>query len=283
MRSLPLPTEDSGDIFTICIELVRNPDLKARLTATKDLIVEAADEFEKKVTTGQLHTINRETLVNGNVTSKELELVYTNRMAKKGTPGRTFYDKLLIASPNGICPLCSHREVTQIDHYLPKAEYPRLSIVPINLVPACSDCNKLKLEDYPTKPEEETLHPYFDNIEHDLWLTASVNHTTPPTIQFQVTPSVGWDKLLADRVSFHFQSLLLAKLYSTQAAVELVQINLSLIKLYTSSGAEGVRKYLLEGAESRSHANINSWQAAMYNATAADNWFCDGGFRLLLI
>lgn len=202
-------------------------------------------------------------------------------MAKKGAPGRKFYDKLIISPPNGICPLCSHRAVTTLDHYLPKSKYPRLSVVPINLIPACSDCNKSKLGGYPTLPEEEIIHPYFDDIENDLWLTATVNQTTPPTIQYDVTPSPVWEQLLAERVKFHFDSFLLAKLYSTQAAVELVQINSSLIKLHKVSGIDGVRKYLLEAADSRNHANINSWQAAMYNAMATDDWFCDGGFRLL--
>lgn len=275
-----MPTYNSGDVFIDCLEIVKNVNLKARLTATRNLVVEAAEELEEKVTTGQLHTVIRETLVNGNVTSAELQGVY-DRMVRKGTLGRKIYDKLIIASPLGVCPLCSQREVTQIDHYLPKAEYPRLSVVPINLVPSCSDCNKSKLTGYPNTSEEETLHPYFDNIENDLWLTATVIHSTPPTIQFQVTPHHDWEQLLSDRVLFHFDTLSLAKLYSTQAAVELVQINLSLIKLHDSSGAAGVRKFILEGAESRSHANINSWQAAMYTAMASDNWFCDGGFRLL--
>jgi hypothetical protein len=72
-------------------------------------------------------------------------------------------------------------------------------------------------------------------------------------------------------------------LYSTQAAVELVQIYFRLIRLYDVSGSPGVRQYLLEDAESRSNANFNSWQTAMYKAMAEDNWFCDGGFRLLAI
>ena len=144
MRSLPLPTYNPGDVYLNCIEKVRNVDLKARLTAIRNLIVQASDEFGEKVTRGQLHTIIRETLIQGNVTSAELEGVY-DRMVRKESAGRRIYDKLIIASPLGICHLCSHREVTQIDHYLPKSEYPRLSVVPINLVPSCSDCNKSKL------------------------------------------------------------------------------------------------------------------------------------------
>lgn len=282
MRRLLAPIDNPGNVFIDCIDSVRNANLKARLTAIRDLVVEAADEFEEKVTTGQLHTVVRETMVNGNVTSKELKDVY-DRMVRKGTLGRKIYDKLIIASPLGICPLCSHREVTQIDHYLPKAEYPRLSIVPINLVPSCSDCNKSKLTKFPQAPEQETLHPYFDNIENDVWLTATIIQSNPASFQFQITPPGNWEQLLSDRVRFHFESLSLNKLYSTQAAVELVQINFRLINLYAVSAEAGVKQYLLEGAESRSHANSNSWQAAMYKAMAADNWFCDGGFRILPI
>lgn len=280
MRVLPKPTDNSGDVFIECIEIVRNANLKLRLTATRHLIEEATTELEAKVTTGELHTVVRETLVNGNVTSKELEDVYTHRMAKPGTPGRKFYDKLKIAAPNGICPLCSHRIVTNIDHYLPKTKYPRLSVVPINLVPSCSDCNKSKLAGYPTTPKEETLHPYYDDIENDLWLEATVNHSTPPTIQFSVTPHGEWDELLSDRVKFHFDSLELNTLYSAQAAVELALINFRLKNIHAAVGAAGVRTHLLEGAETRNHSNINSWQAAMYRAMANDNWFCNGGFKL---
>jgi hypothetical protein len=280
MRKLNKPTNNSGDVFIECIEIVRNASLKARLTATKYLIEEAASEFEVKVTTGNLHTVAREIWVNGNVSSKELADVYTYRMAKQGSPGRSIYDKLKIAAPNGICPLCAHRTVTTIDHYLPKTEYPRLSVVPINLVPSCSDCNKVKLTSYPRASSEEPLHPYYDDIEEHLWLEATVNHSTPPTIQFDVAPHPDWDTLLCDRVKFHFDSLEINKLYASQAAVELVQINYRLRMLHQTVGAIGVKNHLIEGAETRSHANVNSWQSATYSALAADEWFCDGGFRL---
>lgn len=281
MRKLKKPTYNSGDVFFECIEIVRNANLKARLVATRKLIEEAETELEAKVTKGELHTIIREDIVNGNVSAKELADVYTYRMAKQGTPGRKIYDKLKMAAPSGICPLCCHRIVTTIDHYLPKTEYPRLSVVPINLVPSCSDCNKSKLTSYPTTSEEETIHPYFDDIENETWLKATVNHTTPPTIQFTVIPTDDWDELLADRVKFHFESLNLNSLYSAQAAVELVQINYRLQMLHASLGATGVRNHLIEGAETRNNANINSWQTAMYKAMATDQWFCSGGFRLI--
>jgi len=278
MRTLPKPTENSGDVFDTCIDMVSNTNLKVRLKATKLLIENAASEFDGKVTTGELHHIIREVIVNGNVSSKELADVYTFRMAKLGTAGRQIYDKLKIAPKNGVCPLCSQRLVTTLDHHLPKTQYPRLSVVPFNLVPACSDCNKSKLTKYPTCSEEEMFHPYYDNIDNDLWLNALIRPMTPPTILFYVNPSANWNTLLTGRINYHFNSLELNKLYSTHAAVELTQINQTLQSLFNNSGSSGVKNYLLEGYESRRYPNQNSWQAAMYKAMADDEWFCNGGF-----
>lgn len=282
MRKLEKPNDNARDVFLECIRIVRRADLKARLTATQSLIIDASTELENKVSTGQVYTIIQESIVNGNVTAKELEEVYKNRMVKKDTPGRVYYDKLIVSAPNGICPLCSHREVTTLDHYLPKTKYPRLAVAPVNLIPSCTDCNKSKLISFPTSASEETLHPYFDNIENDLWLKAVITHSTPPTFHFQVNPPNNWPQLLSDRVQFHFTTLSLNKLYSTHAAVELAQINKHLENLLTTSGNNAVKNYLLEGANTRAHENINSWQAAIYTAMATDNWFCNGGFRLIL-
>lgn len=280
MRQLTKPTDDAGDVFIECISIVRNPALKKRLTEVKDLIVKASTELDKKVTKGKLHTIKQETVINGNVTSKELEDVYTIRMVPKGTPGRKIYDKIKIAAPLGICPLCGHREVKTIDHYLPKTKYPRLAVAPINLLPACTDCNDIKDVHHPTKSSEEFLHPYYDTIEGDLWLKARIDHNTPAAIQFFVESPSDWDELLSERVKYHFDTLQLNGLYSVQAAVELININFGLREIYTTKGASGVKKHLLKQAQTRKHANQNSWQSAMYSAMAEDEWFCDGGFRL---
>jgi 5-methylcytosine-specific restriction endonuclease McrA len=280
MRKLAKPSEHAEEVFLLCISRVQNSTLKTRLSNCKDLITEAAEEFDKKVTKGLLHTIHLESLVNGDLTAKELEDVYTLRMVGQGSPGRSLYDKLKLTPTYGICPLCSHRTVTTIDHYLPKAKYPRLSVVPVNLIPSCSDCNKLKLDAYPTCSEEESLHPYYDDLENEVWLKARVNQTTPPSIIFSVDPPSTWSKLLSDRAKFHFKILSLNSLYAAQAAVELTNINHRLNSIYKISGAKSVRQYLLENAESRLNANKNSWQTAMYTAIANDNWFCNGGFKL---
>ena len=283
MRQIIRPTDTAGDVFAECISLVRNPGLRRRLNDVKNLVIQASEELDQKVTTGNLHTIIRETLVNGNVTAKELENVYTIRMVPKSSPGRKIYDKIKISAPFGICPLCAHREVKTIDHYLPKTKYPRLAVAPLNLLPACTDCNDIKDVFYPTKASEEFIHPYYDDVEDDLWLYARIEQTTPATIQFYVQPPDHWSELLKERVEYHFDKLNLNALYSVQAAVELNNINYGLSEIFSSSGVNGVKEHLLKQSQARSQANINSWQTAMYTAMSTDNWFCNGGFQTRVI
>lgn len=282
MRSLPIPTEIATQVYENCISRVRITELKNRLAACAPLIEDASIEFNDKIGNHELFEIARETIVNGDVTAKELEQVYTSRMVPKNSPGRDLYNKIKLSAPFGICPLCSHRQVETLDHYLPKAEYPRLAVVPTNLIPSCTDCNKSKLVAYPTCAEEETLHPYFDNIEDYIWLIAEVNHTSPPTFSFSISPPAHWGQLLIDRVNYHFNSLNLSPLYAVQAAVELNNINFGLQEIFESYGSVGVEDHLSRQARSRYHVNKNSWQTALYLAMSNNEWFCNGGFKIEL-
>ena len=280
MKTVKKPNISARDTFQTCISIVKNPDLKARLNACENLITGAETEFDTKIRTKNIHTIKKEDVVNGNVTAKELVNVYTQRMAKKDVPGRIIYDKLISAPKFGICPLCSHRLVETLDHYLPKAEFPRLATTPINLIPSCYTCNKAKLDNSPNNPEEANLHPYYDNIEDDEWLYARVNQTNPPSISYFVNPPANWTNLLKDRVKYHFKSLSINKLYSTQAAVLIRGLSHRLDSIYVKLGADGVKEYLIEEAKSRYVEDKNSWQTVFYLTVSKNDWFCDGGFKV---
>lgn len=280
MRKINKPAFRAALVYPLCLTTVRDSGLRGRLAGCQTLINDAETEFEAKITKGQIYTIARETVVNGNVTDKELKNVYTAQMVQ--AKGRVYYDQLLIAAPRGLCPLCSHREATTLDHYLPKSKYPRLSIVPINLIPSCKDCNTGKLADYPIGPNDETLHPYYDNIENVLWLNAIVNKTTPVSLSFNVKPPASWDTLLTNRVISHLDCFNLNILYATQAARRLSGMKYNLEKIFSSGAAQaGIEKYLADEVASNAAVNLNSWETAMFKALSEDDWFCSTGFRLI--
>ena len=278
MWSLEPPELDTEETYETCISRVRSPALKARLEAVTGDVVAAADDYEAAATAAQLHTIVSADNVGALVSRDEMAKVYTYRMVKKGAPGRPVYDELLASSPHDRCPLCGQRIVSTLDHHLPKARFPALVVTPINLIPACADCNKLKLDAAPGSAEDVMLHPYFDDIEDDRWLYAEVSENAPAGVRFFVVPHESWDELTGVRVETHFSVLKLSSLYAAQAAQELVSIRFYLSQLYAAGGADAVQAHLLEMADSTAHAHTNAWRTATYEAFAESAWFCDGGF-----
>ena len=208
------------------------------------------------------------------VTAKEMSWLYENKMVGKTAPGRPVYDAIKTASPQGRCPLCGHRDVTTVDHYLPKSAYAALSVNPANLVPACSECNRMK-----SSAVKDFLHPYYDNVERDRWLWARVLETSPPAVQFAVQPPETWPSGLADRVHRHFATFGLGLLYSMQAARLISGIQGRLDVLLRDGGSAAVHDHLCQDEESWQRTGLNSWQAACYGALTASDWFCAGGFK----
>ena len=279
MIKLERPILDAEDVFTACISRIRDHGLRQRMVDVTDTIVGASEEFDDAAAHNRLHLIARQAMVGGLVSTAEMEAVYTNRMAKKGAPGRDAYDTLFTSAPQGKCPLCGHRTVSTLDHHLPKAHYPALAVVPLNLVPACGDCNKAKLASLPSTASEETLHPYFDDITGDRWLYADVIEEEPAALRFFVNAPAHWGAVLAARVGLHFRTLGLAKLYAAEAADELLNIRHQLQIIHAAGGAEMVRAEMEDRAESSRVIRLSGWRTVTFEAFAENAWFCGGGFR----
>lgn len=278
MRKLDKPVYDSGQVFLTCISRVKDAGLKARLTSIEPNVTAAANAFDTAASMAMLHQLQPQDNVGGIVSKDEMTKVYTQRMAKKDAPGRQFYDKLLAAPAYGRCPLCGQGAVSTLDHHLPKDQFPSLAVVPINLVPACANCNKVKTNAIPHTQEEQTLHPYFDDVEGERWLFAEVIETAPAAVRFFAQPPDEWSLVKSSRTKYHFHVFKLGALYTSYAAEELTNIRYSLDMIFPIAGAEGVRAHLLGQQDTYEAAHLNSWQTAMYRALAASDWFCDGGF-----
>lgn len=279
MRSLPKPIFNTEEVFLTCISRIKNTDLKCRLVQGLTEVKNDATIFEEKANLSQLHQMPKKSIINENITKEELEKVYTYRMARKKAPGRFFYEKLRFSSNDGKCPFCGQRPASTLDHYLAKADYPTLVVTPTNLVPACKDCNFIKNSTFPTKSEEETLHPYFDDISENQWLYAEVIQTLPASLKYFIKPPDSATPLVSERVKYHFKMYELGELFASEAATELSDISYLMNKLFEKAGEESVREHLKEIAESCLHNRKNSWKTAMYQALSNDKWYCSEGAR----
>lgn len=280
MWALDPPEIELDETFQACISRIRSNPLRARLAAALPDIGQAADDYDARARNAELHLIAPAPVVAGNVTTDEMVAVYDGRMAKPAAPGRGHYDYIKSLAKNEICPFCGHRQVRTLDHVLPKRRFPIFAVTPINLVPACSDCNMTKSTAIGAVAEEMFLHPYFDNVESDLWLKASVIERLPAVAVFHVEAPAHWPAVLASRVSHHFERLGLARLYSQEAAQELSSIRHSMQKLFDAGGANLVRRHLEREHVSRDAFQVNSWRTALYAALKESDWFIAQGFRM---
>ncbi|MCF6285092.1 MAG: HNH endonuclease [Candidatus Hydrogenedentes bacterium] len=279
MFSLPPPEFEPGETFSLCISRVKNEGLRNRLKAAVSSIESAARDYKKRGQQATLYLIKAEDKVNGNVTKKEMGKVYTDRMAKVGSPGRDVYDKIMSLSQHDVCPMCGHRNVSTLDHVLPKAHYPIFSVMPLNLIPCCADCNTTKRDTILGAAETTFFHPYYDDMGDAEWLKAAVIEKKPCAVIFNVSAPEEWEPEKMARLENQFGKLKLNRLYSSQAAQEISAIRQRLESLFEDEGAEGVKDYLGRERDSRIANRPNTWQAATYAALCESKWFCAGGFK----
>lgn len=283
MRYLPPPTDENaqafaaGDVFETCVSMVKNTALRARLrTIRPDVETEAAD-YDTKAASKQLYRKQPHDRV-GAVSGDKMVKVYTLRMVPKTSTGRPIYDRIMSAPVHSRCPLCGIGTVNTLDHYLPKTHFPVYSVTPNNLVPACNWCQGEKSEYYPTTEGDQLLHPYFDDVDNEVWLAAEVVAGVPAGFRYFSSPPDHWMPSAKARVAAHLKELNLTVLFSSNAGSRLSEIRARLANLYQKGGADAVRAYLHEELFSIEADHRNSWAAAMYRAAVASDWFCNGGF-----
>jgi hypothetical protein len=130
-------------VFQTCIYSIPNETLRNNLEQITRDIVDASEDYRQKAEVEQLYSIpanncEDDNIVLGVVTKKELKSVYSVYMVDRKA-GRLIYDQLLSNTPLGRCPFCGIGQASTLDHYLPKAKFPQLSVTPLNLVPSCKD------------------------------------------------------------------------------------------------------------------------------------------------
>lgn len=280
MRRLPKPVMNRATVFSDCVGGLSNPVLSTKFIAAADAVAKASELYAQRAESSELHHFqaaawgNDDQIVLANLTKKDFVDLYDVQMAKGKGGGRSHYDKLRVTEL-GICPLCGFGHVSTLDHFAAKARYPVFSVLPINLVPACTDCNK-KMGAGVISAEETMPHPYFEEarIETDTWLLCDVQESNPVTVTYRVEPPATWSAGLRQRVSYHFGELELASRYAVQAGS-----HLATAKDFLADLAPADLQTLI-GRKVSKFPRPNEWEAALYAGLFRSQWFMQEGYRL---
>lgn len=202
----------------------------------------------------------------------DLIKIYDQYFVPERKPARKIYDSLM-SSAKGECPFCGGiGSPRNIDHFLPKANFPQFSFMPINLVPSCRDCNMgAKGSSYSLDPKEQIIQPYIDKdiFFSEQWIYAEYScdpDGEPGDFMYRVEPPGYWGATDKDRVRAHFRDFDIGERYSTRAAQMLKTVLLQ-VQTMRSSGAsdDSIIEAILEPG-GLSAPFPNHWQRGFYQA-----------------
>jgi hypothetical protein len=273
MYHLPLPALDVAQVYPNCARRTRNQTLRNGLLSEGRRVIRRSLEYGDLASRSALHEMTED--ASAFVSPGDLADLY-DRVLVNGRE-RSVYNRIRGSSRFGRCALCAQRDVKTLDHHLPKAIFPEFSVLPMNLVPSCFECNGAKDVHVPRRFSEQTFHPYFDNWDSLELVRASIVIENTVFVEFHIN-SEGLPSDIAERAFTHFWKLDLATLYSEHASVELVQKREYFVLTFEDDGPEALRAELLRECQSRQRPFPNAWQPVLYRALASSDEFVSGGF-----
>ncbi len=287
MRNLKPPALKTAAVFEDCVRNVGNAAKRADFAKAKSRFINAESAYLHAAQNHVLYQLplsieESGEVVFGSLTKSDVKSLYSGQMVPTSKAARQHYDQLVISSPQRKCPFCGFGRATTLDHFLNKSDYPWLSIVPTNLVPACRDCNHSKGTSRAETANDQTIHPYFENaqLSTEQWLFASVLQTAPLALDYRAEPPASWDKALRKRVERHFVGFNLKARFAIEAATELGALRFTLKKLHPTAGRAAVAQHLAVVASGEEEQFRNSWRTALYQALAGSDWYIDGGYLM---
>jgi 5-methylcytosine-specific restriction endonuclease McrA len=157
----------------------------------------------------------------------------------------------------GYCPMCGlymsvkpHGREPDRDHIIPRSKYPEFSLLCVNLVILCDDCNTAKGNKvFDPSGKWMFLHPYYDDVLSKSLLRVSVNFIQgTPRVDFKVISKLAG----YERVERHFDELDLACRYADGPLDEASSV-LKVARKFVQKGSsvETARQILCEEAGER--------------------------------
>lgn len=268
MRHIEKPDYAVSDIVKCCTDSMKKTEAQLPLIEAYNAAIPELEQYDivyrQAMEKGEVYTLTPHQKVTNDIGKEQMEALYSKQFVKNSGPRALYYDRIMAGARNHICPYCAERDVSTLDHFLPKAHFPKLAVNALNLIPSCTDCNKEKLSTIFSKAEDVPLHPYYDNVQNTAWLFASFKSNNICSIVFDAKHD---DPLLEKRLQIHMKYYKLTRLYQIKVAEECRAYQMAWNKLLQSSGGKSALLEMLKCIYNSAYYNeINSWRTALYRA-----------------
>ncbi len=267
MIQLPIPNIDYAEMIDELEFSMQACEKKNRLSQSKKELSDLQSSYENLLTS-LLPPIadNKNDNVVGTLTGKNLKWLYTQKLQKS-----KYYKQ--IRKQAKVCPFCLNMDRPKtLDHVLPKSVYFEYSILPLNLVPMCRDCNSGgKGTSRPDNLDEMTIHPYMDAscFFEDQWV--QVRFTTVEdvnTIQYYVEPPVEWSERNKLRAKNFFYGMNLHEIFLDRANHEIANLKASVIAMRNKNMSyEDIHDLLETQITKESSISPNHWKVTLYRSS----------------
>lgn len=127
---------------------------------------------------------------------------------------------------NQKCPYCNIDNSRQVEHFLPKEEFPEFSFLIDNLLPTCWTCNSIKGSMWNDWSSMVLLNAYFDNIpkEQFLFVDLSIEDNIPITKFYINTTFINIDVDINIILEKHVEKLNLLDRYSKSIETKISEL-----------------------------------------------------------
>lgn len=256
----PLSDKNVEMIFNTCVDAYEIEDKRNELREMSEKVISTTEEYNKYIPNNFVRFQHPDF---DEFEKKSLVRLYDYMIVQKRIGG--YYDSIM-SNVNRICPFCGEGMPKNLDHFLPKSEYPFLAVTPDNLVPSCRDCNMEKNSDKPVNNEDVPLHPYYDEIT-DIWLEVNLDFSQKEFIGFEYYNGFDASKnpVLSGRIDAHIRVHGLQSNFETHANSMINSKKRNHLKTAEQSIDE-LRKDLTTELISFELEDKNSWRSALYRS-----------------
>lgn len=275
MFKLPKPLFDNvKQVVVISSSNYRNEDLRRRFRDAADMISTYSEKCGILMESGAYGLLDKNPC-NMQVSAQEMKKLYRDKFQKRGQPGRRFYDAIIAAAPDKVCPYCGINFIDSLDHYLAKKHYPYLSVSPINLIPVCNRCNRLKGTDS-CDESRRFLNPYFDACVEAEYLCAKIElEHSLPRVMYEIVHIEGMNEQDYRNAKNHFDSLQLDEVFCKQALEEVSNMRALYNGLPKKMSAVDTKKWLENMYFEYRSQNKRKWKTALYKEAYSNDEFIE--------